>query len=229
MSEQGTGRRVPVRLDAGKFALPAALPAGERVLWQGAPEWRSLARHALHLRALAAYFAVLVGWVGLHAAFRGAGAMEVFEDTGRAALVSSVPLAVGAIYAWLAARAGAYTITNKRVVMRFGLGVPLSLNLPYSQIEAAALSMKADGTGDIALSLVPGHKGLSWFILWPHARPWRMKKPEPMLRGLRDAAVAAQILAGALAESSDVPVVVAKPTGIVDTRDCHHDATAVAA
>ena len=37
--------------------LPEPLPAGERILWQGAPDWRALAVHVFHVRKLAAYFA----------------------------------------------------------------------------------------------------------------------------------------------------------------------------
>ena len=33
--------------------LPEPLPAGERVLWQGSPDWRALAREAFHLPAIA--------------------------------------------------------------------------------------------------------------------------------------------------------------------------------
>ena len=42
--------------------LPEQLPAGEKVLWQGAPHWQTLARDALHLRLLAVYFSVLLAW-----------------------------------------------------------------------------------------------------------------------------------------------------------------------
>lgn len=219
--------RLAVRLRPGRHSLPGALPAGERVLWQGAPEWRALARHALHLRALAGYLGVMVGTVGVSAALHGAGAAVIFQDVGRAALAASVPVAVGALYAWLAARAAFYTITNRRVVMRMGLGVPLTLNLPFTQIEGASLSLKKDGSGDIALALAPGHKGLGWFILWPHARPWRLSRPEPMLRGIMDAEAAARVLSEALVDS--VPIVVAQTTGKVDTLERHHDTTAVMA
>ena len=40
--------------------LPSALPAGERVVWQGAPDWRSLAVHAFHVRKVAIYFALML-------------------------------------------------------------------------------------------------------------------------------------------------------------------------
>ena len=39
--------------------LPSALPAGERVVWQGAPNWRSLAIHAFHVPKVAMYFSLI--------------------------------------------------------------------------------------------------------------------------------------------------------------------------
>ena len=47
--------------------LPAPLPPGEALLWQGSPRWWSLALDAYRVRVLAAYFAVIVaargGWL----------------------------------------------------------------------------------------------------------------------------------------------------------------------
>ena len=40
--------------------LPSALPAGEHVVWQGAPDWRSLAVQAFHVRKIAVYFAFML-------------------------------------------------------------------------------------------------------------------------------------------------------------------------
>ena len=40
--------------------LPEALPAGERLLWQGSPDWKSLAVHVFHVRTLAVYFGVMM-------------------------------------------------------------------------------------------------------------------------------------------------------------------------
>ena len=47
--------------------LPAALPAGESLLWQGKPQWRSLAIRALHARKVAIYFLILMVWSGSEA------------------------------------------------------------------------------------------------------------------------------------------------------------------
>ena len=39
-----------------------------------------------------------------------------------------------------------------------------------------------------------GERGFGYALLWPHARPWRYRSPEPMLRAVPDAqAVAARL------------------------------------
>ncbi len=42
--------------------LPGDLPPGERILWQGKPDWRMLARTAFHTRIVAGYFVLLSVW-----------------------------------------------------------------------------------------------------------------------------------------------------------------------
>jgi hypothetical protein len=217
----------------GRFALPASLPAGERILWQGAPQWRALARNALHFRGLSIYLGLVVAVVCVHSIRRGDPAATVAFDTGRATLAACAPLLLALVYAWLAARASAYTITNRRVVIRMGLAVPLTLNLPFAQIDSADVAMQSDGTGDLALLPSPGAKGLGWFIMWPHARPWRFARAQPTLRGLKDATQAGKILAQAFAEHASKAVSptvsLAQPTRNVDTEICHQSTTPVPA
>jgi hypothetical protein len=38
---------------------------------------------------------------------------------------------------------------------------------------------------------------IAYFHLWPHARPWRLAKPEPMMRCVPDAKQVAALLTGA--------------------------------
>ena len=102
------------------------------------------------------------------------------------------------------ARTTVYTITNRRVVMRIGIALPVTFNLPYTQIDGAALRPYEDGTGDIPLQLRDGTR-LAYFVLWPHARPWRFSRPEPMLRAVPNAAATAQLLSEALAASLTGP------------------------
>jgi hypothetical protein len=41
---------------------------------------------------------------------------------------------------------------------------------------------------------------MSYFVLWPHAKPWRMGHVEPMLRCIPNAQAVGQILGRALAD-----------------------------
>lgn len=209
-------------------SLPAPLPPGERVLWQGRPSWQALARDALHVRGLAAYSVLLVASVAGAAAWRGAGASAVVLDAAYSALFASVPLAVVVAYAWLSARAARYMITDRRVVMRVGAALPMTINLPFARIASAGLTLRG-GTGEIRLKLV-ARDGLAATMLWPHAP---FGRAEPVLRGLVDAERAGRVLSEALAISvgASVPTSqgLAKVSTLMDSNGVSHGADAVAA
>jgi len=184
--------------------LPERLPAGERILWQGAPRVGVLARRAFHVRKLALYFGLLLAWrmgAGL-----GDGEPPAAIATATLWRVAFALVAIGlpVLLAWLYARTTVYTITDRRVVMRYGVALPMSLNLPFRVIGGAGLKAHADGTGDIALSLT-GRERIAYLHLWPNARPWRVARPEPMLRGVPEAAQVAELLADGLAAAAIPP------------------------
>jgi len=169
------------------------LPRGEKVLWQGAPSWRSHARRAFHVREVAGYFALLAV---------AATVMDAID--GRPLTGGVMPAVLGvvaclllAFLAWLSSRTTVYAITTRRVFLRIGIALPLTINLPLHRILGASLAVHGDGSGDVPLSLEEGPH-LAFLHLWPHARPWRLKRPEPMLRSLADPAHVAQVLGGAL-------------------------------
>lgn len=184
--------------------LPERLPDGERLLWQGAPDWRVLARHAFHLRGLALYFGVIVAYCLGSAALGGRPLAGAAVSAAELAGLALVPIGFLAAYAWAVGRVTVYSITNRRVVIQLGLTLPMTINLPFAKIEAASLKARADGTGDISLLLNPKDK-LAYLVLWPHVRPWRLARPEPMLRAVPDAGRVGQLLARALAASADMP------------------------
>lgn len=194
--------------------LPEKLPAGERILWQGAPSWWALAIRAFHARKVAIYGGALLAWYAVSALADGA-------SIGTAAIgtLTFAPLAIAAVailagLAWLFARATVYTITNRRVAMRIGVALPITFNLPFRRIVGAGLKVDGRGVGDLPLQLAADEK-IAWFLLWPHARPWRLSRPEPMLRAVPDAARVAEILAAAMAEASagDSATAPARPAG----------------
>jgi hypothetical protein len=184
--------------------LPAYLPAGETILWQGAPHWRALAVRAMHIRVFAIYFAILVVWGVVGGASDGRTAYDIAVSALRLTGLACVAIGLLTGYAWLAARSTMYTITTRRVVMRFGIALPITIQIAYPMIDGAGVSTNANGAGDIALTLRKDQR-VAYMVLWPHARPFRMKRSEPAFRGIQDAASVAKILGRALAASASQP------------------------
>jgi hypothetical protein len=183
--------------------LPEPLPPGERLLWQGSPDWRVLARRAFHLRKLAAYFGALLVLRVVFLLHDGAALTDALRSTLGPLALASLGLALVALMAWLSARSTVYTLTDKRVVMRIGIVLTLTFNIPFKRIAAAGLHLDAGGTGDLPLTLL-GPDRIAFLHLWPHARPWRLGKPEPMLRSVPQAALVARVLTEAWSQATGV-------------------------
>lgn len=186
-----------------EHGLPEALPHGERILWQGSPDWRVMAREAMHTRVLSIYFGVLLAWRGLTVLSNGNSAVDAVVAI--LWLLPAAVLAIGVLtlIAWLSARTSVYTVTDKRVVMRIGVVLGITFNLPHSQIESAGLRSNPDGSGDITLVLADTDR-IAYVHLWPHARPWHVKRTQPMLRALPNVRGVAALLSAALADSACV-------------------------
>jgi len=206
--------------------LPEALPAGEHILWQGAPEWRTLSRDALHVRSIAIYFAVMVGLRGAYVLGDGGSALDA--AIAMAWLMPAVLFALGMLngIAWLSARSTAYTVTNRRVVMRVGIVLTLTFNLPLCSLAGAGLRKHGTAsTGDIPLQLA-GSSKIAWVHLWPHVRPWRLARPEPMLRSIANVHEVANLLRAAwAAETGKATKPAPLQAAANDERACHLQAT----
>ncbi|GAP34381.1 photosynthetic complex putative assembly protein PuhB [Piscinibacter sakaiensis] len=190
--------------------LPQALPSGERLLWQGRPDPWLLARHALHGDLVAAYFVVLIGWQVASAWADGAGPAQLAAQLATALPMAVLGLGLLGLIAWLMARTATYTLTDQRIVMSIGIVLSVAYNLPLSQIVAADLRLRRGGSGDIALTLADGQR-IAWLHLWPHVRPWRVARTQPMLRGLPDAREVGAVLARAAREHAATRPAAARP------------------
>jgi hypothetical protein len=200
-----------------QYGLPERLPAGEHILWQGSPDFKTVALSIFHVRKAAIYFAALLV---LRAAF-------ALTDGGTwtdaaVSMAWPLPLALTALasltaLAWMTAQTAVYTLTNKRVVMRIGIVLTLTFNIPLRSIQSAALRLGKGRSGDIAMPLAgPDH--IAFLHLWPHVRPWRVAKPEPMLRSLSDAPAVAALLATAWAAANGVAVQAVPSPAAVTTQ-----------
>ncbi len=196
-----------------QYGLPERLPQDEVMLWQGSPVWTSLARHALHVYKLAAYFAVIIAIRVLTILTDGGSVERATAAAVWLLILSSVALLILTGIAYLSARTTVYTITTKRVVMRVGIVLSTTFNLPFNCIASAGLRRQSGNTGDIPLALMGGDR-IAYLHLWPHVRRWRFAKPEPMLRGVRNPEHVAEVLTKAWANRvGEAAVVNRAPSG----------------
>lgn len=160
------------------------LPPGERVLWEGAPDAAALSKHLFFVRPLAAYLGVMIAWwVAVNRA--QAGTQQFWATLGIEVLLSVGVIGAAMFLARSIARGTTYAITDQRLVMRFGVIFPLTINIPLRYVEGASARRFQDGSGQIAVQLGTKEK-LAWIVLFPHVRPWRFNNPEPLFRGLRE-------------------------------------------
>lgn len=170
--------------------LPGNLPPGEVILWQGSPDWQTLARAVFHTRLVAVWFVFVasLAFVSGGTGLRGAVITLV---------VASLGLGILYFLARASARSTIYTLTNRRVVMRFGVALPKCINLPLKMIGAA--DARPLGGGNIDIVLRPTQRfPLGWLQMWPHVQPWKVGEPQPMMRAVPEAF--APVLAKALVD-----------------------------
>jgi hypothetical protein len=196
--------------DEGARGIPAPLPPGERILWQGSPDARVLARSAFRVKWIGLYFAALA-LAGLAGGALGGAAITL--------VLGAICLGLVHLFTWATARSAIYTLTDRRVLLHIGVALPMTFNLPLKRIAAADYRPLEGGHGDIALRLEGGR--VAYFLLWPHARAWRFRSPEPTLRAIPEAQAVAALLFHARQQLGPVapaaktePAPIAAPVGV---------------
>lgn len=192
------------------LGLPEMLPQGEVLLWQGQPASYAFAQHVFHIHKVAIWFCLIMGWRFISLTMGSSGkvdgvALFSLMLTPMLAFVVSVALlyALAALYA----RTTVYSITSKRVAIRSGLAVPITLNIPFSKIYSAATKTYRNGTGNIVLDVrqKPGVSArMSYVVLWPHVRPFHFLKPQPMFRCVPELEKVSALLREAVASEGSV-------------------------
>ncbi|MEM0952700.1 MAG: photosynthetic complex putative assembly protein PuhB [Pseudomonadota bacterium] len=206
-----------------EYGLPEHLPMDEKILWQGTPEFRTLARRVFRLRLVGIYFIALFG---IHMTLQyesGLGLGTQLLSNSWMLVLASVAMLLLAGLALAYARTTVYTITSKRIVMRFGVALPMVINIPLPLVQSADKRRFEDGSGDIILSL-KNSKTVSYLILWPNVNPWSFLPPKPTLRSLPALDDAAEALANAadMSELAADETARVQKTISVPTRD-HND------
>jgi hypothetical protein len=193
--------------------LPERLPTGEHALWRGSPDAWAFTWDTMRLRGVGIVCALLLAWrigAGIHDGLpMGALIASVLWTTALCVAVLGVLVTAGQ----LMARGTIYTVTNKRLVIRHGVAMPMSINIPYSKIGGASVAHLGEGRGSIALQAAQGSR-VSFIAAWPHVRPFRVLKPEPMLRAIPEVDRVAKLMVDAIGR---VPVTGPKRTNMSTT------------
>jgi hypothetical protein len=190
--------------------VPHPLPAGEHLLWEGAPDARAMAVHVFHRRLVAAYFGAMLLWWAV-ATTEPVTSPVFVSGLALRVLLTLVVLGIAEGLARASARTSWYAITNRRVVLRLGVVLPMSINIPFSIIDGARIGTFGDGTGQLVLTLGKAHR-LAYIALWPHCQVFRFTHPEPVLRGLRDPKAISALLVNAVAAAGETDVQITPAT-----------------
>ena len=185
---------------------PVPLGPGEQLVWQGGPTFASMLVRLYHVRFIAGYGVLLTLADLVQAKLKGETLWPALQATIPGTLTTIGAIAIFAALAWCSARTTRYTVTSHRIVMQCGLALPKTIGIPLTQIAGVAVRVRGDGTGDVTLLPKPGSK-LMYAKLWPFARPWHFRKPEPMLRDVPSAGYVGSVLSrnvAAIAQSAQL-------------------------
>lgn len=177
------------------LGLPEDLPLGEEILWQGNPNRFRLAWNSFGVMWISIYV-FLAMLIHIYQGFLSSSSELLLPIIFFYFLIWLSTSGLMAFLANLQGKSSIYTITNKRVVMRIGVALPITFNIPFTQISS--VDLKSYGrTGSLALSLSGSNK-ISYANCWPHVRPWHFSKPAPSLLFLENVEEISQILRSAM-------------------------------
>jgi hypothetical protein len=168
-----------------QHGLPENLPEDEKILWQGSPNFALLMNKVFLFRLIAIYFFCLLSFV-LYWDFQKVGQVDALFNLLTNLLLSGFSLAALALLAYLTCSTAVYTLTNKRVVMRIGIVLTLTFNIPFKQIVAADYKKHSNGSGDISFRIDSSTK-IAFIQLWPHCRFKSFAHPEPAMKCIENA------------------------------------------
>ena len=177
------------------------LPWGERVLWRSSPDPRLLTEHLFRLRRVAAYSVILYALWAIRQWRSGPG--HDFLRTSIVWLVL-VLITVGFLH-WLAqttSRTSTYILTDRRLVMRVGIALEMTVSVPLSMIERVDVRQFRDRSGELVVTLAAAMR-VGYGALWPHVRLRAPRHPQPVLRGLHQPEYVATLLSEAVSTGSE--------------------------
>ena len=173
------------------FGFPESLPISEKVLWQGSPNAWLIAKRVFLLPHLIFYF-LIISFFSSSFQINILTTEALILNFLSNLLLGLVAILILLAISYLISATTVYSITDKRLVMRIGIVLNLSLNIPFSKIQLAETKSYVDKSGDISIELMPSSK-IAYLHLWPHCRPWFFSAPRPRLCCLENIEKVAQI------------------------------------
>ncbi len=186
------------------------LAPDEISLWRGRPGYKRVAFDMLHARGIGAYFVGLLALDAYQVWAKRIPLGPAIHNSAPLLLIIGLASGLLMVAAWLIMLTTRYEVTNRRVILKYGMALPATLSLPYSQIVKASVAVNGDHSGDIALTLKEGNH-MAYFKLWPLARAWHLSHPEPMLRGVPRAGFIGSLMTRAILAAKPA-VVTSTPT-----------------
>ena len=169
------------------------LPPGETLLWSGQPKPSGFARRVFHLKALGAYFAIIVGFTTIGTLASDAETYMLLGTFVWQLSLGGIVLTILSLLGHFYAKSTIYALTNKRFVIRSGLALPSVIAIPISKLQSAGIRTHSDKTGDIVLLPEKGLK-VYWLLLWPSVRTFEWSRVQPLLRSVEKPEVVAGML-----------------------------------
>ena len=169
------------------------LPPGETLLWSGQPKPSGFVRRVFYLRALGAYFAIIVGFTTIGTLASGAETYLLLGSLVWQLSLGGIVLTILSLLGRYYAKTTIYALTNKRFVIRSGLALPSVIGIPITKIQSAGIRTHSDKTGDIVLIPEKGLK-IYWLLLWPSVRTFEWSRVQPLLRSIEKPEVVAGML-----------------------------------
>ena len=185
------------RLDPEKIHRGDHLAPGEAVVWQGSPKTGAFLHRVFHVPVIAAYFLILQILNAWQAYVKAMPLQSAIRASLPLLGVSVVALAIFVAFAWFSARTTRYIVTDRRVILKYGIAMPATLSIPFSKIATLSVAVRRDHTGDISLKLTADNH-IGYLKLWPHARSWHLKRPQPTLRSVPAGGMVAALMTRAI-------------------------------
>ena len=120
-------------------------PDGEHIVWQGAPKPAALINRVFQVRTLGFYFTLLIAAGVIYEVLNGARWADIVTTLGWQMGLAAVALGLLTGAGHLYARSTLYTLTNRRLVLRSGVALPMMVNLPLDHVKSAGLDCLGTG------------------------------------------------------------------------------------